>query len=110
MRAPAVGQLPAAISAGTTSALVVASSANGYTAGNEGYGILVRAIGAAAGPLVLMRFVRNPRHPAAAFWEFVLHGVVDLPLATLRQRTEDRGTGAAVVTIPFMACEPLPAS
>jgi MFS family permease len=97
LRALAAAQLLAAISAGATSALLVVLARERLHASSQGYGILVGAIGigAAAGPMVLMRFIRNPPRPAVVFGAFALRGVVDLVLATVRD------LGAAAIAITF---------
>ncbi|MEJ7741285.1 MAG: MFS transporter [Nocardioidaceae bacterium] len=85
LRALALGQVLAALSAGATSALliVLAEERLGVTGG--GYGLLIAAIGigAALGPLALLRLVRNPARPLFVFGSFGLRGLVDLLLATV---------------------------
>jgi predicted MFS family arabinose efflux permease len=41
-------------------------------------------VGAALGPLLLTRLTKDPRRPAFVFGPFVLRGIVDLVLATVR--------------------------
>ena len=86
LRALAVGQLLAALSAGATSALLVVLAAEHLRAGPGAYGLLVGAIGvgAALGPLLLLRLVRDPRRPVWVFGPYLLRGVVDLVLASVR--------------------------
>lgn len=83
LRALAVAQLLAALSAGATSALLVVYAGERLDVGGAGYGTLLAAIGAGAalGPLVLLRLVRDPRRPVFVFGPFALRGVVDLVLA-----------------------------
>lgn len=78
----AAGQFLAALSAGATSALLVLL-AEDRLGGGQGFGILLAAIGvgAALGPLVLLRVVANPRRPAFVFGPYAVRGVVDLALA-----------------------------
>ena len=82
LKALAVGQFLAALSAGATSALLVVL-AQERLGGGEGYGLLVAAIGVGAvlGPLVLLRRVADPRRPLFVFGPYALRGVVDLVLA-----------------------------
>ena len=84
LRALAVGQFLAALSAGATSALLVVL-AEERLGGGEGYGLLVAAIGvgAALGPLLLLRRVTDPRRPVLVFGPYAVRGVVDLVLATV---------------------------
>lgn len=86
LRALAIGQLLAALSAGATSALLVVLAAEHLRVEPGAYGILVGAIGvgAALGPLLLLRFVRDPRRPVFVFGPYVLRGIVDLVLASVR--------------------------
>jgi MFS family permease len=83
LRALAAGQLLAALSAGATSALLVVLAEEHLGVGGRGYGILIGAIGvgAAMGPLVLLRLIRDPARPLFVFAPFGLRGVVDLVLA-----------------------------
>lgn len=83
LRALAVAQLLAALSAGATSALLVVYAEERLQVTGPGYGALLAAIGvgAALGPLVLLRLVREPRRPLLVFGPFALRGVVDLVLA-----------------------------
>lgn len=82
LRALAVGQLLAALSAGATSALLVVLATE-RLGGGEGFGVLIAAIGigAATGPLVLLSRIREPRRPLFVFGPYALRGVVDLVLA-----------------------------
>lgn len=80
----AVGQFLAALSAGATSALLVVL-AQERLGGGSGYGVLVAAIGlgAAAGPLLLLSRIKNPRRPLFVFGPYAIRGVVDLLLASV---------------------------
>ncbi len=51
----------------------------------SGYGTLIAAIGvgAALGPLALLRLIRNPRRPVFVLGPFALRGVVDLLIASV---------------------------
>lgn len=53
--------------------------------GGEDYGLLVAAIGAGAalGPLVLLRRIRDPRRPLFVFGPYAVRGLVDLVLAVV---------------------------
>lgn len=86
LRALAIGQLLAAVSAGSTSALLVVLAAEHLRAPADAYGILVGAIGvgAALGPTLLLRLIPDPRRPLYVFGPYVLRGVVDLVLASVR--------------------------
>lgn len=81
-----VAQGLAALSAGATSALLVVVVRDRLRLGAEGYGIALACIGlgAAAGPLLLTRFVTNPRRPAFVFGPYLLRAAVDLVLAAVR--------------------------
>ena len=65
LRALATGQLLAALSAGATSALLVVLAEDHLGATGSQYGLLIGAIGigAALGPLALLRLIRQPRRP-----------------------------------------------
>lgn len=84
LRALAAGQFLAALSAGATSALLVVL-AQDRLGGGEGFGFLVAAIGtgAALGPLLLLRKVKDPRRPLFVFGPYAVRGVVDLVLAVV---------------------------
>jgi MFS family permease len=86
LRALAIGQLLAALSAGATGALLVVLAAEHLDAQPSSYGILVGAIGvgAALGPTLLLRLIPDPRQPLYVFGPYVLRGVVDLVLASVR--------------------------
>jgi MFS family permease len=86
LRALAIGQLLAALSAGATSGLLVVLAAEHLDAMPSAYGILVGAIGvgAALGPTLLLRLIPDPRRPLYVFGPYVLRGVVDLVLASVR--------------------------
>ncbi len=83
LRALAAGQLLAALSAGATSALLVVLAREHLQVGSSGYGLLIAAIGvgAATGPLLLLRLIRDPQRPLFVFGPFALRGLTDLALA-----------------------------
>jgi len=85
LRALAGGQLLAALSAGATSALLVVLAEEHLGVTGRGYGLLIGAIGigAALGPLVMLRLIRDPARPVFVFGPFGLRGVVDLILASV---------------------------
>lgn len=82
LRALAVGQLLAALSAGMTSALLVLLARDRLGATGGGYGLLLAAIavGAVTGPALLAR-VDDARRLRFVFAPYALRGVVDLLLA-----------------------------
>ncbi len=84
LRALAAGQLLAALSAGATSALLVVLATDQLGATGRDYGLLIAVIGvgAALGPLVVLRLIRQPRRPLFVFGPFALRGVMDLVIAT----------------------------
>ncbi len=84
LKALAAGQFLAALSAGATSALLVVLAQN-RLGGGEGYGWLLAAIGvgAATGPLLLLRRIKDPRRPLFVFGPYAVRGLVDLVLATV---------------------------
>lgn len=83
LRALASSRFLAALSAGATSALLVVLARDHLHTGAGGYGLLLGAIavGAAAGPVLLIRLVRDSRSPAFVFGAYALRGLVDLCLA-----------------------------
>jgi MFS family permease len=83
LRALAVAQAVAALSAGATSALLVVLAARRLHTSGGGYGLLLGAIavGAFTGPILLARLRGLARRPAGVFAAFGLRGVVDLVLA-----------------------------
>lgn len=85
LRALALAQALAALSAGATSALLVILAARRLHASGGRYGLLLSAIavGAFAEPLVLTRLSGHARHPRVVFGAFGLRGVVDLALASI---------------------------
>lgn len=85
LRALAVAQALAALSAGATSALLVVLAARRLQTSGGGYGLLLAAIalGAFTGPLLLIRLSAHARHPRVVFAAFGLRGLVDLALATV---------------------------
>ncbi len=82
LKALAAGQFLAALSAGATSALLVVL-AQDRLGGGSSFGVLVAAIGvgAALGPLLLLRRITDPRRPLFVFGPYAVRGVVDLVLA-----------------------------
>lgn len=84
LRALALAQALAALSAGATSALLVILAARRLHTTGTGYGLLLSAIaiGAFTGPLLLARLPGHARHPRLVFGAFGLRGLVDLALAT----------------------------
>ena len=76
----------AALSAGATSALLVVLAERHLDVGAGQFGLLLAAIGVGAGlgPLLLHRFVDDPRRPLFLFGPYVLRGLVDLVLAATR--------------------------
>src|SRR5262249_2160831 len=85
LRALAVAQTLAALSAGATSALLVVLAARRLHTSGGGYGLLLAAIavGAFTGPLLLARLPAMGRRPATVFAAFGLRGLVDLVLASV---------------------------
>jgi MFS family permease len=85
LRALAVAQALAALSAGATSALLVVLAARRLHASGGRYGLLLAAIavGAFTGPLLLTRLSARARHPRAVLAAFGLRGLVDLVLASI---------------------------
>lgn len=84
LRVLAVGQFLAALSAGATGALLVVL-AQQRLGGGAAFGLLVAGIGlgAAAGPLLIVRRIRDPRRPLLVFVPYAVRGVVDLVLANV---------------------------
>lgn len=82
LRALALGQLLAALSAGATSALLVVLAAD-RLGGRSGFGLLLAgiALGAVTGPQVLRRLPVDARRPAWVFGPYAVRGLVDLALA-----------------------------
>ena len=80
----AVGQFLAALSVGATSALFVVL-AQDRLGGSVGYGLLVGAIGvgAALGPLLVVRRIRDPRRPLLVFGPYAVRRLVDLVLSVV---------------------------
>jgi predicted MFS family arabinose efflux permease len=85
LTALALGQTLAALSAGAASALLVVYVRAHLHAPPVGYGIALAAIGvgAAAGPLLLVRLIRDPTRPGWVFGPYAVRGGVDLTLATV---------------------------
>lgn len=76
-------QALAALSAGATSALLVVLAERHLDVGAGRFGLLIAAIGVGAGlgPLLLRRFIADPRRPGVLFGPYLLRGGVDLTLA-----------------------------
>ena len=87
LRALAVAQTLAALSAGATSALLVVLAVHRLHASGGGYGLLLAAIavGAFTGPLLLARLPARTHGPMIVFAAFGLRSLVDLVLATVIQ-------------------------
>jgi MFS family permease len=85
LRALAVAQTLAALSAGATSALLVVLAARRLDTSGGGYGLLLAAIavGAFTGPILLARLPARVHRPTIVFAAFGLRGLVDLVLATV---------------------------
>ncbi len=84
LRALALAQALAALSAGATSALLVLLAARRLHAGGGGYGLMLAGIGVGAfcGPLLLTRLGTRARQSRLVFAAFGLRGVVDVVLAS----------------------------
>jgi len=84
LKALAAGQFLAVLSAGATSALLVVL-AQERLGGGGGYGLLIAAIGlgAAAGPLLLLKRIKDARRQVFVFGPYAVRGVVDLVLAAV---------------------------
>lgn len=85
LRALAIAQGLAALSAGATSALLVLLATRRLHASGSGYGLLLAAIGigAFAGPFLLSRVSVQARRPRVVFAAFGLRGLVDVVLASV---------------------------
>ncbi len=85
LRALAVAQALAALSAGATSVLLVVLAARRLHTSGSGYGLLLGAIavGAFTGPLLLARLPARAGRPGIVFSAFGLRGLVDLALASV---------------------------
>ena len=85
LRALAIAQALAALSAGATSALLVVLAVERFGADGGGYGLMLAAIGAGAliGPLLLTRRSLRARPLRVLPAAFALRGAVDLVLATV---------------------------
>ena len=85
LRALALAQALAALSAGATSALLVVLAYQHLDVSGGGYGLMLAAIGTGAfcGPLLLSRLAAQARRPRAVFGAFGLRGLVDVVLATV---------------------------
>lgn len=84
LRALALAQGLAALSAGATSALLVVLATRHLELGGDGYGALIAAIGVGAfvGPLTLPYLTRRLRGTTVLFGAFGVRGGVDMILAT----------------------------
>ncbi len=108
LRALAAGQLLAALSAGATSALLVVLARQHLNVGASGYGTLIAAIGvgAATGPLLLLRLIKNPQRLIFVFGPYALRGITDLilaatthlPVAVIALAVYGLGTSTGAVT------------
>ncbi len=85
LRALALGQALAALSAGATSALLVVLAARRLQTQGGGYGLMLAAIGIGAflGPLLLARTSTRLLRPRVVFGAFAVRGLVDVVLATV---------------------------
>lgn len=85
LRALALAQALAALSAGATSALLVLLAARRLHAGGGRYGLMLAGIGVGAfcGPLLLGRLGKRAQQPQLVFTAFGLRGIVDLVLASV---------------------------
>jgi MFS family permease len=85
LRALAIAQALAALSAGATSALLVLLASKRLHASGSGYGLMLAAIGIGAflGPLLISRLSSHAQRPRIVFAAFGLRGLVDLLLASL---------------------------
>ena len=85
LRALAITQFLAALSAGATGALLVVLAKDHLGLKDSDYGLLLGAIGvgAAVGPLILSKITDNPRRPGYVLGPFVLRGLVDAVLASI---------------------------
>jgi MFS family permease len=86
LRALAVSQALAALSAGATSALLVVLAARWLHTSGGGYGLLLAAVAAGAftGPILLARLPgRSARRPSVVFAALGLRGLVDFVLAAV---------------------------
>jgi len=85
LRALAIAQALAALSAGATSALLVLLANRRLHTSGGGYGLMLTAIGVGAflGPLLLSRISAHVRRPRTLFGAFGLRGLVDLVLGTV---------------------------
>jgi len=85
LRALALAQALAALSAGATSALLVLLAGRRLHTTGTGYGLLLAAIGVGAftGPLLATRLSAHARRSQLVFGAFGLRGLVDLALATV---------------------------
>jgi len=85
LRALAIAQGLAALSAGATSALLVLLATHRLHTSGSGYGLLLAAIGvgAFAGPFLLTHISVQARRPRVVFVAFGLRGLVDLVLTSV---------------------------
>ena len=85
LRALVVAQALAALSAGSTSALLVILARERLRVGGTGFGLMLGAIaiGAFSGPIILSRVGSRLRRQDQVFAAFGLRGIVDLALATI---------------------------
>ena len=85
LRALAIAQALAALSAGATSALLVLLASRRLHTSGTGYGLMLTAIGVGAllGPLLLSRMPTQARRPGMVFGAFGVRGLVDLLLGSV---------------------------
>lgn len=85
LRAMALAQALAALSAGATSALLVVLAVRHLGADGGEYGLMLAAIGVGAflGPILLTRMSRQVRRPRVMFAAFGVRGGVDLVIASV---------------------------
>lgn len=85
LRALALAQGLAALSAGATSALLVLLASKRLHTSGSGYGLMLAAIGIGAflGPLLITRLPSHGHRPRIVFAAFGLRGLVDLLLASV---------------------------
>ena len=83
LRALAVSQLLAALSAGATSALLVVLVREQLGLGPQGFGWLLAAVavGAVSGATLLTRFVQDPARPDIVFCSYGIRGLANVLLA-----------------------------
>lgn len=113
-----VGQVLAALSTGATSALLVVFVRDHLHAPPAGYGIALGAIGVGAvlGPLLLIRFIRDPARHRWVFGPYALRGGLDfvlvagsgLPTAATALAVYGLGTSTGAATFSSMLQATIP--